>query len=137
MASKGDTLPIDALLEKQQRLIEAEKQRTGKVEEAYNAVLRRWQPQIKLSTYVFHNYDEHYLGIKITDNADGIPEEIQSRIFEPFFTTKSIDKGTGLGLAISYQIVTKHDGKIWVDSTPETGTTFEILLPLDEHESSE
>ncbi len=39
-------------------------------------------------------------------------------------------KGTGLGLSISYQIVEKHGGKIWCDSTLGQGTKFMIEIPV-------
>ena len=69
--------------------------------------------------------------ITIHDNGSGIPEEIRSRIFEPFFTTKEVGKGTGLGLSISYDIIKKHNGSIEVESSPQTGTTFTIKLPIE------
>jgi two-component system, NtrC family, sensor kinase len=68
--------------------------------------------------------------IKISDDGEGIPDEIALRIFDPFFTTKDIGQGTGLGLSISYDIiVNKHYGSIDVKSSPEDGTTFVIQLP--------
>jgi len=51
-------------------------------------------------------------------------------VFEPFFTTKAPGQGTGLGLSVSYGIIQAHSGAITVESTPEIGTTFTILLPL-------
>jgi signal transduction histidine kinase len=66
--------------------------------------------------------------IEINDNGPGIPKEIQSKIFDPFFTTKEIGQGTGLGLSITYDIIKKHDGKIWVKSEIGTGTSFFIFL---------
>jgi signal transduction histidine kinase len=51
-------------------------------------------------------------------------------VFEPFFTTKPPGEGTGLGLSVSYGIIQAHEGSISVESTPEVGTTFTILLPL-------
>jgi PAS domain S-box-containing protein len=67
----------------------------------------------------------------IHDNGPGIPEAIRTRIFDPFFTTKEPGKGTGLGLSISYDIiVTKHMGKLAVESEPGEGTTFIIELPV-------
>lgn len=65
--------------------------------------------------------------IYITDNGEGIPEELQEKIFEPFFTTRA--KGTGLGLAIAKQIIKNHLGTIKVQSKVNEGTTFIITLP--------
>ena len=77
--------------------------------------------------------DEHWVQIAIADNGLGMPESVATSIFEPFFTTKPVGKGTGLGLSISYQIVTeKHNGKLWVDSTPGKGTKFMIELPIQQ-----
>lgn len=68
--------------------------------------------------------------IKIRDNGEGIPKEIQPKIFERFFTTKPAGHGTGLGLPICYDIVvTEHDGKLSVDSIPHEFTEFTIQLP--------
>jgi len=57
-------------------------------------------------------------------------EETISKIFDPFFTTKPIGKGTGLGMSISYKIVQTHNGDIDVESTPGSGTTITIRLPI-------
>jgi signal transduction histidine kinase len=69
--------------------------------------------------------------ITISDNGNGIPEEILSKIFDPFFTTKPVGKGTGLGLSISHQIIVeKHVGKLRCYSDPKTGTEFQIQIPI-------
>jgi len=62
----------------------------------------------------------------IQDNGIGIAKENLSDIFEIFKTlhNKSDYKGHGIGLSICQQIVTKHDGTIWVDSTEGEGSTF-------------
>lgn len=71
------------------------------------------------------------MGIKIQDNALGMPQKVIDRIFDPFYTTKSVGKGTGLGLAISHQIIVdKHSGELIVTSEPGKGTTFLIKIPL-------
>jgi len=68
--------------------------------------------------------------VEVGDTGKGIPPENLSKIFDPFFSTKEIGKGTGLGLSISYKIVQQHGGRITVESTVGTGTTFKVWLPL-------
>jgi CheY-like chemotaxis protein len=51
------------------------------------------------------------------------------RLFDPYFTTKTKDKGTGMGLAVVHGIIKGHNGGIHVTSTPDEGTTVEILFP--------
>lgn len=74
---------------------------------------------------------EDRVWIEIGDTGKGIPQENISRIFEPFFTTKPVGTGTGLGLSLAYGIVSKHHGRISVDSRLGIGTTFRIELPLN------
>ena len=64
-----------------------------------------------------------------SDTGIGITDEDMKRIFEPLFTTKA--KGTGLGLAVCQQIMSKHNGDIYVASKPGEGTTFTVRLPLN------
>jgi two-component system, NtrC family, sensor kinase len=68
--------------------------------------------------------------IVISDTGHGMPPVVSQRVFEPFFTTKPPGEGTGLGLSVSYGIIQAHEGTISVESTPEVGTTFTIVLPL-------
>lgn len=67
--------------------------------------------------------------ISVTDNGNGILENIIHKIFQPFFTTKPTGEGTGLGLSLSYDIVKAHGGEIKVESKPGEGTVFMISLP--------
>ena len=68
--------------------------------------------------------------IDIADNGAGIPEAILPRIFDPFFTTKPPGKGAGLGLAACHGIITKHGGRIDVESRPGARTCFRVRLPI-------
>ena len=76
--------------------------------------------------------------VQVHNEGIPIPKELQANLFEPFYRTptaqSSSKKGWGLGLAISKQIVERHGGRIWVESSQEKGTTFSIELPsqLDE-----
>jgi two-component system, NtrC family, sensor kinase len=65
----------------------------------------------------------------VTDNGKGIPQTQISRIFEPFYTTKSVGKGTGLGLSVCLRVIKEHMGNIQVESQPEQGTKFTVILP--------
>jgi signal transduction histidine kinase len=76
------------------------------------------------------------VGITISDNGCGMPQNNLSKIFEPFFTTKERGKGTGLGLAITYGLVKKLKGDISVKSKLDEGTTFTITLPTQIQEES-
>ncbi len=73
--------------------------------------------------------DKNDLTMEFIDNGIGIEKEKLEKIFDPFFTTKGPGKGTGLGLSVSYGIIKKHGGEISVESTPEKGSKFTVLLP--------
>ncbi len=83
--------------------------------------------QIWLQSYCDEKHGRVCLSVR--DNGPGILPEVQKRIFEPFFTTKSAGHGTGLGLSLCHSIVHEHQGHLWVESTPHTGTTFFIAFP--------
>lgn len=71
-----------------------------------------------------------FVEVCVEDDGHGIPADLLSRIFDPFVTTKELGKGTGLGLSIAYQIVQDHGGALTVESTPGTGTSFTLSLPV-------
>ncbi len=74
-------------------------------------------------------HDEH-MYITIKDNGIGMDEKTQKKVFEPFFTTKDVGQGTGLGMSIAYNTIKKHSGQFQLQSAPNEGAEFTIVLPL-------
>src|SRR5262249_37625323 len=83
-----------------------------------------YDPAITIST----RKEKDKIEIRITDNGNGIQQNIIDKIFQPFFTTKPTGQGTGLGLSLSYDIVKAHGGELKVESKEGKGTTFIIQL---------
>ena len=72
--------------------------------------------------------------ISVSDTGVGIAEADQPRVFEQFAqvgdTLTGKPLGTGLGLPICKQIVERHGGRLWLDSTLGAGSTFSFTLPV-------
>jgi len=73
------------------------------------------------------NSEADGIDINISDTGCGISPEDLLKIFDPYYTTKS--SGTGLGLAIAHNIIETIGGQIVVESHPDQGTTFRIIIP--------
>jgi signal transduction histidine kinase len=70
--------------------------------------------------------------VRVTDRGVGVPEDERERIFAPFYRasrTRDIP-GTGLGLHISRRIAEQHHGRLWLESTSESGSVFVVGLPM-------
>jgi two-component system phosphate regulon sensor histidine kinase PhoR len=77
--------------------------------------------------------DGDQLILKISDSGPGIPLADQPHIFEKFYRGSNVSTevdGSGLGLAIVKSIVDNHQGRIWVDSSHDKGTTFVVVFPI-------
>ncbi len=72
--------------------------------------------------------------VSVSDRGVGIPAERQARIFERYYRahagTPQDYGGLGLGLDMSREIVSRHGGRMWFESTPGMGSTFHFSLPL-------
>jgi len=67
--------------------------------------------------------------IRISDSGPGMSPDVRRQAMEPFFTTRNDRGAAGLGLSVVHGIVTEHDGRISIESTPGRGTMVEISLP--------
>ncbi|MDP5075747.1 MAG: HAMP domain-containing histidine kinase, partial [Flavobacteriales bacterium] len=75
-------------------------------------------------------FSENHVVIKISDNGSGISPEISKRIFMPNFTTRST--GSGLGLAMVKSIVIQMNGNVAFRTQVDKGSSFFVILPLDQ-----
>jgi CheY-like chemotaxis protein len=93
----------------------------------------KFSPDGGTVTVVARREDSHII-VSVTDQGVGIPPEAIPQLFGKFFRVdtgraRSIG-GTGLGLAVVKEIIEAHQGRIWVESEPDRGSTFSFTLPL-------
>jgi two-component system NtrC family sensor kinase len=77
--------------------------------------------------------DDQQIILQVNDNGIGIPQVDLPFIFDKFYRASNGNNevpGTGLGLAIVKSIVENHQGRIWVESFPDEGSVFTIVLPV-------
>lgn len=75
--------------------------------------------------------EDQVLYITVSDNGEGMTDEVKERLFENFFTTKPVGEGTGLGMSITRDIIEKKlGGKVTFTSTEGKGSTFTFTIPI-------
>jgi two-component system sensor histidine kinase VicK len=71
--------------------------------------------------------------IRVSDDGIGIPKDMQGELFERFTRARRPglrgEETTGLGLSIAKRIVELHQGKVWVESEENKGSTFFVRIP--------
>lgn len=100
-----------------------EKQKDKSLKQENNV---KYDPIVSVTT----RKSENSVHITVSDNGNGIPQNVIDKIFQPFFTTKPTGAGTGLGLSLSYDIIKTHGGEIEVRSKEGEGTQFTIQIPV-------
>ncbi|TAE59982.1 MAG: response regulator [Nostocales cyanobacterium] len=90
--------------------------------------------QADTTVYLIAEQKQDHVLITVKDTGRGIPKDKIESIFERFQQVDSSDSrnhdGTGLGLAICQSIVQQHNGKIWVESIVNQGSSFYFTLPI-------
>jgi two-component system, OmpR family, phosphate regulon sensor histidine kinase PhoR len=88
-------------------------------------------PGGKIETFAYREGNTIIFCVK--DSGIGIPEKDLERVFERFYKSdrSRTQRGTGLGLSISKHLVEKHGGKIWVESSRKSGSTFKFSIAMN------
>ncbi len=81
----------------------------------------------RISFSTWSNEDKVF--VEISDTGMGMSEEVKNKMFDSFFTTRRPER-IGLGMGVAYSIITRHGGKIEVESEEGKGTTLTLSLPI-------
>jgi light-regulated signal transduction histidine kinase (bacteriophytochrome) len=84
-------------------------------------------PQIEIGCLKGNSNDVFY----VRDNGIGFDMKYSDKLFNVFqrLHNSTEFEGTGVGLALAHRIITRHEGKIWVDAEPDKGATFFFTIP--------
>ncbi|MBN1187281.1 MAG: response regulator [Bacteroidales bacterium] len=106
---------------------------------AFKSTPERGQISMRLSQVLLSDNNTaeiNYIQVEIIDTGKGIAKSELDRIFDRFYQVSENDdmvqQGTGLGLTLTKNFVEMHHGKIYVESIVGAGTSFKILLPVDD-----
>jgi PAS domain S-box-containing protein len=80
------------------------------------------------------NKTENDVTVGIQDFGIGIAADKLGHVFSRFYRVDDLNphiSGLGIGLYLCHEIITRHNGKIWVESEPGIGSTFHFSLPLN------
>ncbi len=89
-----------------------------------------------IKTAVVRRHRKNRISVEISDTGVGMTQAfVENQLFNPFNTTKA--QGLGLGLFTSQQIFSLHRGRIEVLTAPGSGTTFRVLIPVEEDGKNE
>lgn len=117
----------------------------GDCEQFGRALINLVENAIKFTLYdgivkITVKSQENALIFSVQDNGVGIPLELHDRIFDRFYRGNQAGiqhvSGTGLGLSLVKTVVENHQGKIWLESKPNSGTTFFVSVPIIEEKIS-
>lgn len=86
--------------------------------------------RMERTTRYFSMPGGNYAVLQVTDNGQGMSEEVKAHLFEPFFTTKDVGQGVGLGLSTVYGLLKQLGAYVAIESEAGRGTVFRIYFPV-------
>jgi signal transduction histidine kinase len=126
------TIIIEGKIKKK---VYADRERTGQVLTNFITNAIKYSPHSK-KIVVHLGEDKDNVSLCVQDFGVGIPKDKQEKVFERFYRVSGPREdtfpGLGLGLFISSEIIKRQGGRIWVESTKGTGSTFCFSLPWRE-----
>ena len=85
--------------------------------------------RITVNVYEDKNQGYRNLRFDVSDNGNGVPQEIVGQLFSDFINSTK-PNGNGIGLVICKEIVDRHGGRIFLSKTSNEGSTFSLIIPL-------
>lgn len=118
---------------KTSKKIKGDRERIGQVLTNYLSNAIKYSPKTKeIIISLTTNADSIIVGVQ--DFGIGIASEYHSKVFERFFRVTGDDEktypGMGIGLHVCKEIITRHNGSVWIESQNKKGTTFYFSLPF-------
>ncbi|MCB9850658.1 MAG: HDOD domain-containing protein [Phycisphaerales bacterium] len=94
-----------------------------------NALIACSQRDGRVIINSFSQPSDDTLVVSIGDNGCGMSPEVLAHAFDPFFSHRPAGRGRGLGLSRAARLVEINGGRMWIDSTEDSGTTVHLALP--------
>jgi len=115
-----------------------QQQVTGDKERLQQVIINLLSNAIKyspdsLDVYINIAQQDNEIKVSIKDNGIGISQHHLEKIFDRYYRVQehAVEfQGLGIGLFISYEIIQRHQGKLWAESEPGEGSTFYFTLPI-------
>lgn len=115
-------------------MVKADRDKIGQVINNLISNAVKYSPQGSTIHIACKTQDGHAM-VSVRDEGKGIAAADLSRIFERYYRVNNAESqtiaGFGIGLYLCSEIIKRHDGRIWAESTPGKGTTFYFTLPID------
>lgn len=89
-------------------------------------------PQGEAKIVIGTRIDGDRIDASVKDNGSGMDRDTLVQATEAFYTTKAAGKGTGLGLSLCDSIISRHNGRLYIESVVGEGTTVHFTLSLDQ-----